>query len=701
MQLPLLNPQRERIIKNKPLYAKLGFSLFLLLLIPLVILISLEILYTGNFSSVKTWIKENRGEFILSYIILFGITNVFYILPRRFYLISSSILLALFSILGFISRQKLIIKGSPLVPSDLFLLKEAIGISGRFQGVFIAIGSIVFICILLILLFLKFIPKEKYSLPQKAGVFSLSVLLLFFIYSYFGPIQSAFAFEVINYSQKANYDQNGMMLGFLLNAENQKVEKPVNYQQDTINQILQNNKLPYTVDANFKPNIIFVMSEAFWDPTLMKNVTFNKDPIPFFHYLQNSQTNGTMLSAVYGGGTANTEFEAMTGFSTQFLPAGSIAYSQYVNRPIEALPTILQRQGYAASAIHTYDNWFYGRNNVYKNLGFDKFVSKEFLNTPEYHGNYISDGELTKQILKEVKETNKPDFIYSVSMEDHGPYAATENPNNTIKATGANLTKESQAILDNYANTIHDVDKSLQQLIEGLQKSNQPTLVVFYGDHLPMLGDNYSVYKNAGFITDGNSYQDYLNLHSVPFVTWNNFGAAVNNNLRLSANYMGTLALEMAQKSGSPMTDYLANLMKDGSDAVIDPAYQGQEKMTSDQIDKYKDLQYDLLFGNDFTYQLESSHKPPVNDGYIQGDALPKVTSTTLSGDTLTVKGENFVENHKIYINGKEVKTTYIGSTTLTAYMPKEQGNKKITVQLKLTDSMNKVISVSNIYSLD
>jgi hypothetical protein len=338
---------------------------------------------------------------------------------------------------------------------------------------------------------------------------------------------------------------------------------------------------------------------------------------------------------------------------------------------------------------------------VYKNLGFDKFVSKEFLSDPEYHGNYISDMELTNQILKEVNETSKPDFIYSVSMEDHGPYGTEENPSNTIKAAGGNLTKESQAILDNYANTIHDVDKSLQQLIEGLQKSNQPTLVVFYGDHLPMLGDNYSVYKDAGFITDGNSYEDYLNLHSVPFVTWNNFGAQVNQNLHLSANYMGTLALEMAQKSGSPMTDYLASLMKDGSDAVIDPAYQGQEKMTSDQIAHYKNLQYDMLFGNEFTYQLEPGRKPPVNDGYFQGDAVPKVTSAALSGDTLSVQGENFVENDKLYINGKEVKTTYNGAESLTAVMPKEQENKKITIQLKLTDSMNKVISSSNIYSVN
>lgn len=701
MILKLLNSPNKNVVNNKSLRTRIGSSVTLLLLIPLVILAALEVSSTGSILSTVSWPVFHPREFILSYIIMFAVTNIFYILPRRLYLTISSIMLALFSILGFISHEKQIIKGSPIVPSDLFLAKEAIGISGKFQIVYIVIAAIVLVFIFLISLIIKFIPKTKYKRPQKIAVFSLSALFLFFLYTYFGPVQKAFALQLINYSQTMNYSQNGMILGFILEAENLKVSSPAGYQQNTINNIVQNNKAAYTVNTSFKPNIIFVMSEAFWDPTLMKNITFSEDPIPFFHSLEKSQTSGTMLSAVYGGGTANTEFEALTGFSSQFLPAGTIAYSQYINRSVEALPTILKGQGYAASAIHTYDNWFYNRNNVYKDFGFDKFITKEFLDNPEYHGTYISDSELTDQILKEVNETSKPDFIYSVSMEDHGPYSTKENTSNTIKASGANLTSESQALLDNYANTIHDVDKSLQQLIEGLQKTKQPTLVVFYGDHLPLLGDNYSVYKDAGFIKDGNSYEDYLSLHSVPFVTWNNFGATVNQNLRLSANYMGTLALEMTQKSGSPMTDYLSNLMKDGADAVIDPDYQSQEKMSSDQIAKYKDLQYDLLFGNEYAYQLEPDHKPAANDTYIQGDALPKITDASFSGNTLTIQGENFVKNDKLYIDGKEVKTTYTGPSSLTASVSEKAGNKKITIQVKLTDSMNNAISKSNIYYIN
>ena len=496
-----------------------------------------------------------------------------------------------------------------------------------------------------------------------------------------------------------NYDENGMMLGFILNAEYLKVPVPSNYQESSIKQIIAATKATYTTDPNFKPNIIFVMSEAFWDPTLMKNVSFSQDPIPFFHSLQKSQTSGLMLSPVYGGGTANTEFEALTGFSTQFLPCGVIPYAQYVNRPIEALPTILQRQGYTTTAIHTYDNWFYNRNNVYKDFGFDKFVSKEFFNNPEIKGQYIRDTELSRKILDVVNATNQPNFIYAISMQNHGPYSNAENPQNTIKVRDSNLSQVSLALLDNYSNSISDVDQALKQLIEGLNQSKQPTEVIFYGDHLPMLGDNYSVYNEAGFIKGDNSSQDYLNLHSVPFVTWNNF-STTKQNLRLSANFMGTFALQLAQKSGSPMTDFLANLMQNGSDVIINQDSLTQEKITPTEVDQYKQLQYDLLLGNEYTNQLEPSHKPPTNNSYLQGAGLVKITDAMLSDGLLTFQGENFVENDRVYIDGKLVKSTFVSSNTITVMPSSKFGDKARTVeiQLKLSDSMNKVISQSNVY---
>lgn len=676
-------------------------NLLYLLMIPLVALLALQIFYNGNLFRVYAWIIEYPKQFIVSYILMFGIMNIFYGLPRKAYLAICSILFGLFSVLGFISRQKLNIKGSPLLPTDFSIAKEAIEISGRFKEVYIWMALIAIGALVLIVLMLKFTPREKYKWQQKTAVFLTSLTLLTIFYTAFGPIKKAFALQLNNLSQKMNYEENGMMLGFALNAEYLKVQEPADYQEDSIKQVVEGSKATYSADPNFKPNIIFVMSEAFWDPTLMKNVSFNQDPMPFFRSLQKSQTSGTMLSPVYGGGTANTEFEVLTGFSTQFLPTGAIPYAQYVNKSIEALPTILQKQGYATSAIHPYDNWFYNRNNVYKDLGFDKFISKEHFNSPELKGQYIRDTELTKKILDEVKTTDKSDFIYATSMQAHGPYASTPNPENKIKVSGSNLSPASQAILENYSNTVADVDQSLKQLIEGIEKSGEPTEVIFFGDHLPMLGDDYSVYKEAGFIKGDNSYQDNLDLHSVPFVTWNNFSTA-KQDLSLSSNFLGTYALQLAQKSGSPMTDYLSKLMQKDSDVVINQEYASQEKITPTEVNQYKLLQYDLMFGQEFANQLEPSHKPSTNTAYVQGDGPAKITKAVITDGLLTIEGENFNENDKVYIDGKLMDSTFANSKGLSASLPKDFSSKSgtIEVQIKLSDSMSKVITQSNVYQL-
>ena len=680
-----------------------SINILTLLMIPLVTLLALQIFYSGNLHSVYAWVVENPKQFFVSYVLMFAIVNIFYSLPRKAYLAMSGVLFALFSILGYISRQKLIIKGSPLLPTDFSLAKEAIGISSSFQNVYVWMASISMGALVMIGLMLKFTPREKYKWVHKTVVFVTSITLLTVFYTAFAPIEKVFALQSNNLSQKMNYEKNGMMLGFALNAEYLKVPEPANYQEDAIKQVRDASKATYETDPEFTPNVIFVMSEAFWDPTLMKDVSFSEDPMPFFHSLQKSQTSGTMLSPVYGGGTANTEFEALTGFSTQLLPEGSIPYAQYMNKPIEALPSILQKQGYATSAIHPYDNWFYNRNGVYKNLGFDKFVSKEFFNSLKTNGQYILDTELTEKMLAEIKATDKPDFIYATSMQNHGPYSTTPNTPNSqskIKVSG-NLSPDSQAILENYTNSVAEVDQSLKQLIEGLQQSNEPTEVIFYGDHLPMLGEDYSVYKDADFVKGDTTYEDYMKLHSVPFVTWNNFSTD-KKDLNLSSNFLGTYALELAKKTGSPMTDYLSNLMKNDADVVMKQEYASKEKITPAEVDKYKLLQYDLMFGKRFIDQLEPDHKPTTNDAYIQGDALPKIANAVIANDMITIQGENFVENDKVYIDGKLLETKFVGANGLSAYLPKDFDAKSGTldVQVKLSDSMSQVISQSSVYQL-
>jgi len=402
-------------------------------------------------------------------------------------------------------------------------------------------------------------------------------------------------------------------------------------------------------------------------------------------------------------GTANTEFEVLTGLSTQLLPKGIIPYVEYIRKPIEALPTILKKQGYETTAIHTYDNWFYGRNNVYQNMGFDRFISKEFFDQPEYSGQYIRDTELSKRILEEMKKTAKSDFIYAISMQAHGPYSALENPDTaTIKISG-DLSPESKAILENYTQTISDVDQSLKLLIKGLEQSSEPSILVFFGDHLPLLGTNFNVYKETNFFQDEINYQDYLNLYSVPFVIWDNFSAK-NDNLRLSSNFLGSYVLERAKKSGSPTTDFLYTLARNGSSVLINEEHILCEDISDQEISQYKLLQYDILFGNEYAYLVKPDHKPQANTDYVLGDERALIVNAAPPNTSIiAIQGENFLQDHTVYVNGQLVQTAFENPTYITASLPKRIKNKSgaLDIQVKLRDSIGNVISQSNTFKLE
>ena len=698
MLLPKILQNISRFkFQNRP--ANLG----LITCLPLVMLFALETVYRGNFSSTFSWITYYPKQFLLSYVLMFGFINFFYILQRRTYIAIGILFLSFFSVIGLISRQKLILRGEPLLPWDLILGKEALNIFKEFSGTIQVILLLSLSVITIVLLVsVKFIPKEIFNWRKKLATSMISLAVLLSFYTEVISLEKTFSLQLINWSQKINYEENGVLLGFILNTTYLSVDEPEDYEKELVKQILNDTTPTYAVDPNFKPNIIFVMSEAFWDPTLLKEVSFSEDPIPYFRSLQKDQTSGVMLSPVYGGGTANTEFEVLTGLSTQFFPRGLVPYVEYVRKPIEALPTILKKQGYETTAIHTYDNWFYGRNNVYQNFDFDKFLSKEFFDQPEYSGTYIRDTELSKRILEEMKKTDKPDFIYAISMQAHGPYSAERNPDNSIKISG-HLSPESKAILENYTNIVSDVDQSLKLLIEGLEQSSEPSIVVFLGDHLPMLGTSFNVYKEANFFQDEINYQDYLNMYSVPFVVWDNFSYD-KEKLRLSSNFLGSYILEHAKKSGSLTTDFLHTLTQNGSNVVLSEQHIQREAISQTEISQYQLLQYDLLFGNKYAYLLKPDHKPQSNSDYVLGDGRAHIfNATPPNTSVIQIQGENFLQDHKIYVNGQLVKTNFENPTNMTASLPKRLNSKSgsLDIQVKLTDSMGNVISESNTFKLE
>ncbi len=286
-------------------------------------------------------------------------------------------------------------------------------------------------------------------------------------------------------------------------------------------------------------------------------------------------------------------------------------------------------------------------------------------------------------------------------MQAHGPYSTEQNPNNSIKISG-NLSPESKAILENYTQIISDVDQSLKLLITELEKSGESSIVVFFGDHLPMLGTSLDVYKEANFFHDEIDYQDYLSMYSVPIVVWDNFSRG-KKELRLSSNFLSSYILELAKKTGSSTTDFLYNLRQNDSSVVISEKHLNKENISQTALGHYQLLQYDILFGDEYAYFLKPDRKPLFNADYVLGDERALIVSATPPNTSvIEIQGENFLQDHKVFINGQLVQTDFENPTYMTASLPKSLNKPgALDIQLKLTDSMGKIISESNTFKLE
>jgi hypothetical protein len=304
------------------------------------------------------------------------------------------------------------------------------------------------------------------------------------------------------------------------------------------------------------------------------------------------------------------EFEVLTGTSMSFLPGGSVPYQQYISKPLPSLASYFDDLGYKSMGIHSFDGWFWSRNSVYEKLGFESFMSKEYFDNPTYKGAFISDEEVSKQIIKEIEETDRPMFIYAVTMQNHGPYDDNRYGETSVHIQGS-LSDEGAQILNTYTQGVIDADRSLQQLIEALEYSDEPTLIVFYGDHLPMLGYDYKVYAEAGFVQSGNSsewsLEEWKGMHSVPFVTWSNFPIPKQDVPLLSTSFLGAHVLDMLQLEKTANFSLaaevaskvpgLSNNLVMGQDQTL---YSAVPEFLKEDIERYRAMQYDLMFGSNY-----------------------------------------------------------------------------------------------------
>lgn len=598
---------------NKKLNKNDYIAITVFFILSLILTFSIEIIHRNDFETVFNWCISTPQIFLTNFILVFTIMVLLYSIFGCVY-ISSSIAYFSLLILSLASSYKEKFLGEPLFPSNLLLKKEGINIFPLLQN---QIGFVILFIIILaaVLIFVLrfYLPKLKIGYVPRViiGLFAFVILLNF---SYIKPVPlrdflSNGGMGEITWKQDDNYHKNGFVLSFLRNVKNSVISKPAGYSKNSIISAMNETTFDST-DNNQdskSPNIIFVMSEAFWDPTVMESVTFSEDPIPTFRKLQKKYTSGWLLSPVYGGLTANVEFEVLTGNSVSFLPQGSVPYQQFIKGPTLSLASILKGQGYYAAAVHSYFGWFWNRNSVYKNMGFDTFISSEGMKNAKHKGAYISDSEVSKEIIKLVNDNEQPVFIYSVTMQNHGPYDNKRYKTNQIEVSG-NITEKSKELLETYAQGLKDADQSLKALVDYADKIKEPTMIVFFGDHMPLLGDNYSVYKDAGYLSSGDSLKwslnDYKKMRSVPVVIWTNYKQEKKVIKDMSDSFLGLYALKMAGKQIPAYFNFVDMVYRTLPGFIYELKIDSEGNLHAGDDAKHKKLmneywlmQYDRMFG--------------------------------------------------------------------------------------------------------
>ncbi len=329
--------------------------------------------------------------------------------------------------------------------------------------------------------------------------------------------------------QSSNYSANGFVGAFSVNVLSSGVSKPEGYSEKSINEILS----PYTdikVGENFKnPDIILILSESFWDPTLLPNVEFSTDPISNFREIASRKgaVSGKFYTTGFGGGTVRPEFEVLTGLTTDYLPNGCVPY-QYITENISSYISEYKKLGYRTLAIHPYTSSFYLRKQAYPYIGIDELYFEDELYALKevpytISGQQISDSTFVDYIKHYTDQSTKDTFVFGISMENHQPYADKFN-NFDIEVSSEVIDEKVLSDLKSFTQGVYEADIALGKLVDWIDSREKETVLVYFGDHLPTLGANYAAYTQSGAVTlTGTTQEMNKFLYSTPFLIYANF----------------------------------------------------------------------------------------------------------------------------------------------------------------------------------
>lgn len=601
----------EPLVKKvKLLFYGIWFALLLAILIGI-------IYYIPNFDLAWYWLDQNTSLLILTTTLIVAIYGIGYSATNHG-LFTIGFIFLIFIVFGITDYLKRLVAGEPLYPADLAMITKIDTLLGYLNGlspiiIFMILG------ILIGLLILLFIFTQSTKLNWKSRlillIISLSYLLCFVNYEKtFMKMPFKSIAQIEKWNQISNYNMNGLIIGFISNLQNDIMEKPNMYNQEIIQNIVDEKKQKLIDKKNTdfeKPNIVIIVDESFSDPLQLSQLSFSEDPIPTVRHYQSQGSSGYILSPFKGGATANVEFEFLTSLSNSFLAKGSVPFQQSlsVKKDFPSIVSYFNKLGYKTVAIHPNNKSFYKRNQVYLNIGFQQFIGIDDLTYKNRIVNqlFISDESVFNELVKIIEDNPDPSFVYGLTIQNHLPIEDGKFGLNTI--TVKDPSGERIEEIETYVQGLKLTDEYLKSFMEKIEQLDEPTIVIFFGDHL--VNFESKVHHEHGYVYGDTNGDITKMFYQTPLFIWSNkYSLNVKSITSISPNFLMPVVLDALNL---PMTPYY-QLLLDVYEffGALHPNFKldRDEKnifyLTEEQkqlLLEYELIQYDLLQGKGYSLQ--------------------------------------------------------------------------------------------------
>lgn len=605
-----------------------------------------------SFPGVSIWFTEilpnsnTPTAFIRAFIWVFLFYSIIMLLSNGF---AATLITAIFTTgLGVASYYKIIFRHSPVSPWDLYALPTllSVGDSGFFEADSSSVILAISIALLMVVLSMPIASPVKwrslkglcakksvrgikvyankfvntlYSLRKLlvTGVF-VTVFLVFNAYFIFG----GYSFPTRSWTIFAAYNEQGYVISFLNDLKRLRPSEPKNYSKKAVLDIVEKIPDESKRDAygkNKKPNIIAVMSESFIDiEKQIPNAEYGTEITPNLHRLQEETLSGNVLTSTYGGGTSLSEFQFLTGFSTNELPDDYVPYMQGVTKDTYSYPRYLKEKGYKTIAQHpgTQNSW--NRNVAYPYLDFDEYHCIDDYDNPIVERGLTSDKSVVDKLIKDYENhlETKPDtplFMFAITIQNHSPFYGVYPRDELVDVEMDGLTYVQSEELRDYATAMQSADRQIGRLFDYFNEREEPVVVVYFGDH----GAQTHLKYEASNIVPPSALKQEYERSITPFVAWNNFSEMSKKNINVvGLSNLLSLVLEEYDLPAPSYFRYLQQSMEisPGVSRTIllhsnrTYSYIGEEDSMSEEekqlLNELAILRYDHLFGKRYSSEI-------------------------------------------------------------------------------------------------